>query len=87
MLSARHLHRECRRTVGQGHAEQGLGHLVAAQGLGPLVPMEVAAFRSRESRGNPAVDALHDLLVRTLPLAGGPDAGRRTAAPDALSNP
>ena len=61
--------------------------LGAAQGLGPLVPMEVAAFRSRESRGNPAVDALHDLLVRTLPLAGGPDAGRRTVTPDALSNP
>lgn len=41
-------------------------------GLGPLAPMEVAAYRSRQSRGNKAVDGLHGLLVRTLRLSGPP---------------
>lgn len=40
--------------------------LGTSQGLGPLAPMEVAVYRSRESRGNKAVDSLHALLVRTL---------------------
>ena len=40
--------------------------LGAEQGLGPLIPMEVGVYRSRESRGNKAVDGLHDLLVKTL---------------------
>lgn len=42
------------------------------QGLGPLAPMEVAVYRSRESRGSRAADSLHGLLVRTLqsPAAG-----------------
>jgi hypothetical protein len=30
----------------------------------------VGVYRSRESRGNKAVDSLHDLLVKTLRLAG-----------------
>ena len=37
-----------------------------AHGLGPLAPMEVAAYRSRASRGNAAVDGLQQLLVQTL---------------------
>lgn len=36
------------------------------ENLGPLEPMEVAVYRSRESRGSRAVDSLHALLVRTL---------------------
>lgn len=36
------------------------------QGLGPLEPMEVAVYRSRESRGSRAVDSLQNLLTRTL---------------------
>lgn len=44
--------------------------LGAEQGLGPLTPMEVGVYRSRESRGNKAVDSLHDLLVKTLRQAG-----------------
>ena len=43
--------------------------LGAEQGLGPLAPMEVAVYRSRESRGRMAVDALHSLLVKTLRTA------------------
>lgn len=43
--------------------------LGAEQDLGPLEPMEVAVYRSRESRGNKAVDALHDLLVKTLRIS------------------
>jgi DNA-binding transcriptional LysR family regulator len=39
------------------------------QGLGPLAPMEVAVYRSRESRGSKAVDVLHDLLVKALRTA------------------
>ena len=40
--------------------------LGAEHGLGPLAPMAVAAYRSRASRGAPAVDALHRVLVQTL---------------------
>ncbi|PVZ84073.1 LysR family transcriptional regulator [Serratia sp. S1B] len=36
------------------------------QGLGPLEPMEVAVYRSKESQGSKAVDYLYDLLVKTL---------------------
>jgi len=39
-------------------------------GLGPLEPMEVAVYRSRESRGSRAVDRLHSLIVQTLRLSG-----------------
>lgn len=44
--------------------------LGSEQGLGPLGPMEVAVYRSRDSRGSKAVDSLHSLLVRTLRLSG-----------------
>ncbi|ENO88502.1 LysR family transcriptional regulator [Thauera linaloolentis] len=43
--------------------------LGAAHGLGPLAPMEAAVYRSRESRGNKAVDSLYGLLVKTLRLS------------------
>ncbi|ARP82292.1 LysR family transcriptional regulator [Bordetella genomosp. 8] len=36
------------------------------ENLGPLEPMEVAVYRSRESRASKAVDSLQALLVRTL---------------------
>lgn len=45
------------------------GHLQVLggnHGLGPLEPMQVAAYRSAASRGSRAVDSLHGLLVRTL---------------------
>ncbi|MBN8745454.1 MAG: LysR family transcriptional regulator [Thiomonas arsenitoxydans] len=45
---------------------QHLEVLGSEQGLGPLDPMEVAVYRSRESRGEQAVDMLHRLLVQTL---------------------
>lgn len=35
-------------------------------GLGPLEPMQVAAYRSRASQGSKAVDSLHRMLVQTL---------------------
>lgn len=44
-------------------------HLVvlgSEQGLGPLDPMQVAVYRSRESRGEQAVDMLYRVLVQTL---------------------
>ena len=41
-----------------------------AQGLGPLAPMEVAAYRSPASKGNKAVDSLQQMLVQTLRQAG-----------------
>lgn len=44
--------------------------LGSAQGLGPLEPMQVAVYRSRASRGAPAVNGLHALLVQTLRMAG-----------------
>lgn len=34
--------------------------------LGPLEPMQVAAYRSRASQGSKAVDSLHRMLVQTL---------------------
>lgn len=40
-------------------------------GLGPLAPMQVAAYRSKASRGNVAVDELERLLVQTLRMARG----------------
>lgn len=43
--------------------------LGAEHHLGPLEPMEVCIYRSRDSRGSKAVDALHDLLIRTLRTA------------------
>lgn len=46
---------------------QVLGH---EQGFGPLEPMEVAVYRSSESRGSKAVDSLHSLLINTLRVAG-----------------
>lgn len=54
----------------QCSAPEHLQVLGALHGLGPLAPMEVAAYRSSESRGNKAVDSLHSLLVRTLRLSG-----------------
>lgn len=48
------------------------GHLQilgGEEGLGPLEPMEVAVYRSRDSRGSKAVDSLHSLLVKTLRLS------------------
>lgn len=41
------------------------------QGLGPLEPMEVAAYRSRASQGSRAVDSLYRMLVQTLRHAAG----------------
>lgn len=40
--------------------------LGAAQGLGPMAPMQVAVYRSAASRGAKAVDRLHRMLVETL---------------------
>ena len=34
--------------------------------LGPLDPMEVAIYRSKDSRGSRAVDSFHTLLMKTL---------------------
>ncbi len=45
--------------------------LGAAQGLGPLQPMEVAVDRSRASKGSKAVDSLQQMLVQTLRQAAG----------------
>ncbi|GJG98817.1 LysR family transcriptional regulator [Cupriavidus pauculus] len=36
------------------------------EGLGPMAPMEVAVYRSRDSQGSKAVDGLYNVLVRTL---------------------
>lgn len=38
-------------------------------GLGPLEPMEVAVYRSKNSQGSKAVDYLHDLLIKTLRIS------------------
>ena len=46
-----------------------LGH---EQGLGPLEPMEVSVYRSRNSRNSKAVDSLHDLLIKTLRISAPP---------------
>lgn len=51
--------------------------LASEHGLGPLEPMEVAVYRSRDSRGAKAVDGLQSLLVRTLRISGVvPEHGR-----------
>jgi DNA-binding transcriptional LysR family regulator len=39
------------------------------QGLGPLEPMEVAAFRSPASQHLDAVDSLYQLMLRTLRIS------------------
>jgi DNA-binding transcriptional LysR family regulator len=41
-------------------------------GLGPLEPMQVAAYRSRASHGSRAVDTLRQLLIDTLRQTGHP---------------
>lgn len=46
--------------------------LAGEHGLGPLEPMEVAAYRSQASQGSEAVDSLYRLLVRTLRSAATP---------------
>ncbi|MGF6211414.1 LysR family transcriptional regulator [Comamonas sp. 4034] len=56
----------------QCSAPAHLQQLGIEHGLGPLVPMEVAAYRSRASRGNAAVDGLQQLLVQTLRQASRP---------------
>ncbi|OZI19247.1 LysR family transcriptional regulator [Bordetella genomosp. 9] len=50
----------------QCSAPKHLRILGREENLGPLEPMEVAVYRSRESRGSKAVDSLQALLVRTL---------------------
>ncbi|MNT03620.1 HTH-type transcriptional regulator CynR [compost metagenome] len=55
----------------QCSAPAHLQQLGIEHGLGPLAPMEVAAYRSRASRGNAAVDGLQQLLVQTLRQASG----------------
>lgn len=42
-----------------------------AHGLGPLEPMQVAAYRSPAARGSKAVDSLYRMLVQTLRQASG----------------
>lgn len=54
----------------QCSAPEHLEILGAAHGLGPLEPMEVAVYRSLQSRDSHAVDSLQELLVNTL-RAGG----------------
>jgi DNA-binding transcriptional LysR family regulator len=54
----------------QCSAPEHLQILGGEQGLGPLEPMEVAVYRSRDSRGSKAVDSLHSLLIKTLRLSG-----------------
>jgi DNA-binding transcriptional LysR family regulator len=44
--------------------------LGAAQGLGPMAPMQVAVYRSTASRGDKAVDGLHRMLLQTLRQVG-----------------
>lgn len=50
----------------QCSAPSHLEILGGKQGLGPLDPMEVAAYRSPASQGAEAVDSLYQLMVRTL---------------------
>lgn len=50
----------------QCSAPEHLRILGRDENLGPLEPMEVAVYRSRESRGSKAVDSLQTLLVKTL---------------------
>ena len=49
--------------------------LGSKHGLGPLAPMEVAVYRSKESRRSKAVDGLYKLLVNTLRQGLGTTAG------------
>jgi len=44
----------------------GLQILQSRHGLPPLPSMEVAVVRSRASRQSPAVDGLHEQMLRTL---------------------
>ena len=53
----------------QCSAPEHLQILGPEQGLGPLEPMEVAVYRSRESRASKAVDSLQNLIIRTLRLS------------------
>ncbi len=53
----------------QCSAPEHLQILGREQSLGPLEPMEVAVYRSRESRGSRAVDSLQDLMTKTLRIA------------------
>ncbi|MDN0083906.1 LysR substrate-binding domain-containing protein [Crenobacter sp. SG2305] len=53
----------------QCSAPEHLQILGSEQGLGPLEPMEVAVYRSRDSRGSKAVDSLQSLLIKTLRLS------------------
>ncbi len=53
----------------QCSAPENLQILGREQGLGPLEPMEVAVYRSRESRGSKAVDSLQSLITKTLRLS------------------
>lgn len=50
----------------QCSAPKHLQLLGPAHGLGPLEPMQVAAYRSRASQASKAVDSLHRMLVQTL---------------------
>ena len=47
-----------------------LMRLGAEHGLGPLEPMQVAVYRSRQSSSSEAVNSLHALIVRTLRQSG-----------------
>ncbi len=53
----------------QCSAPEHLQILGRDQGLGPLEPMQVAVYRSRESRGSKAVDSLQSLITKTLRLS------------------
>jgi len=54
----------------QCSAPENLEILGREHGLGPLGPMEVAVYRSRESHASRAVDRLHSLIIQTLRLSG-----------------
>ena len=54
----------------QCSAPEHLQVLGAMHGLGPLEPMQVAAYRSRASQRSKAVDSLHRMLLQTLRHAG-----------------
>lgn len=41
-----------------------------AKGAPGRAPMELAVYRSHQSRDNKAVDSLHNLLIRTLRQSG-----------------
>jgi DNA-binding transcriptional LysR family regulator len=50
----------------QCSASSHLKILGAEQGLGPLIPMEVAVYRSQQSKHSQAVDVLQNVLIQTL---------------------